>query len=150
MGTITSEKPQQFTGKIGIGPGFAEFLVRLTVILREKDLHQATRNAIAQEGEYVDVFRPIPVNSSSAIMKEAYSKERSLTAILMNSLTGDAFVFATQKFPITKTTKDEEFVGLRLYLGIKERYDIALTRSEIFRRKQEIINFNFVEILQTF
>ena len=50
-----------FSGKIGNGPGFAEFLVRLTVVLREKDLHQATRNVIAQEGEYVNVIRPIPV-----------------------------------------------------------------------------------------
>jgi len=150
MGTITSEKPQQFTGKIGIGPGFAEFLVRLTVTLREKDLHQATRNVIEQEGEHVDVFRPIPANSSAAITKEAYQKDRSLTAILMNSLTGDAFVFATQKFPITETTKDEEFIGLRLYLGIKERYDIALTRSEIFRKNRKLLIFNFVEILKTF
>ena len=139
MGTVTPDKLPQFTGKIGNGPGFSEFPVRLTVILREKDLHSATRNVIPENAE--NIFRPIPRGSSGTITKEAYQKDRSLTAILMNSLTGDAFAFATQKFPITETTKDEEFIGLRLYLGIKERYDIALTRSEIFRRKQEIINF---------
>ena len=47
MGTVTPDKLQQFTGKIGNGPGFSEFLARLTVILREKDLHSATRNVIA-------------------------------------------------------------------------------------------------------
>ena len=139
MGTMT-EKPQQFTGKIGLGPGFAEFLVRLTVTLREKDLHSATRNVIPENAEN-NYRRPIPLNSSAPITKEAYQKDRSLTAILMNSLTGDAFIFATQKFPITETTQDDEFIGLRLYIGIKEKYDIALTRSEIFRRKQEIINY---------
>ena len=139
MGTVTPDKLPQFTGKIGNGPGFSEFLVRLTVTLREKDLNSATRNVIPENAE--NIFRPIPTGSSATIIKEAYQKDRSLTAILMNSLTGDAFAFAAQKFPITETNKDEEFIGLRLYLGIKERYDIALTRSEIFRRKQEIINF---------
>ena len=87
MGTMT-EKPQQFTGKIGLGPGFAEFLVRLTVTLREKDLHSATRNVIPENAEN-NCRRPIPLNSSATITKEAYQKDRSLTAILMNSLTGD-------------------------------------------------------------
>ena len=148
MGTVTPDKLPKFTGKIGNVPGFSEFLVRLTVILREKDLHSATRNVIPENAE--NIFRPIPTGSSGTITKEAYQKDRSLTAILMNSLTEDAFVFATQKFPITETTKDEEFIGLRLYLGIKERYDIALTRSEIFRKNRKLLIFNFVEILQTF
>ena len=128
----------QFSGKIGNGPGFAEFLVRLTVILREKDLHQATKNVIAQNAD--NVFRPIPLNSSQTISKEAYAKDRSLSAILMNSLNGDAFSFATQKYPINEETKDEDFIGLRLWLGLKSKYDVALIRSEIFKKKQEIFN----------
>ena len=58
MGTVTPDKLPQFTGKIGNGPGFSEFLVRLTVILREKDLHSATRNVIPENAE--NIFRPIP------------------------------------------------------------------------------------------
>ena len=63
MGTVTMDKLPQFTGKIGNGPGFAEFLVRLTVVLREKDLHQATRNVIEQDGENVNIIRPILLNA---------------------------------------------------------------------------------------
>ena len=140
MGTVTMEKLQQFTGKIGNGPGFSEYLVRTTVVLREKDLHSATKNVIAQEGENVNIIRPIPLMSNGAVTKEAYAKDRSLTAILMNSITGDAFAFATQKFPITENTKDEDFIGLRLWLGLKAKYDVALIRSEIFKKKQEIFN----------
>ena len=133
MGTVTMEKLQQFTGKIGNGPGFSEYLVRLTVVLREKDQHSATRNVIDANAE--NIIRPIPANSTNAITKEAFQKDRSLTAILMNSLTGDAFAFATQKFPITENTKDEDFIGLRLYIGLKTKYDIALIRSEVFKKK---------------
>ena len=117
----------QFSGKIGNGPGFAEFVVRLTVILREKDLHQATKNVIAQNAD--NVYRPIPLNSSQTISKEAYAKDRSLSAILMNALNGDAFAYATQKYPITDETKDDDFIGLRLWLGLKSKYDVALIRS---------------------
>ena len=60
--------------------------------------------------------------------------------MLMNSLTGDAFDYATQKFPISELTKDEDFIGLRLYMGLKAKYDIALIRSEVFKRKMEIFN----------
>ena len=123
----------QFSGKIGNGPGFAEFLVRLTVILREKDLHQATKNVMVPNAE--NIYRPIPLNSSTTITKEAYTKDRSLSAILMNSLNRDAFAFATQKFPINEDTKDDDFIGLRLWLGLKARYDVALIRSEIFKKK---------------
>ena len=42
-----------FSGKIGNGPSFSEFLVRLTVILREKDLHPATKNGIAANAENI-------------------------------------------------------------------------------------------------
>ena len=128
----------QFSGKIGNGPGFAEFLVRLTVILREKDLHQATKNVMVPNAE--NIYRPIPLNSSQTITKEAFTKDRSLSAILMNSLNGDAFSFATQKYPINEETKDDDFIGLRLYMGLKAKYDIALIRSEVFKRKQEIFN----------
>ena len=129
-----------FSGKMGNGPSFSEFLVRLTVILREKDLHQATKNVIALEGENVNNIRPIPVLANAATTREAYAKDRSLTAMLMNSLTGDAFDYATQKFPISELTKDEDFIGLRLYMGLKAKYDIALIRSEVFKRKMEIFN----------
>ena len=78
--------------------------------------------------------------STAAVTKEAYAKDRSLTAMLMNSLTGDAFAYATQKFPISELTKDEDFIGLRLYMGLKAKYDIVLIRSEVFKRKQEILN----------
>ena len=60
---------------------------------------------------------------------------------MMNSLTGDAFVFAIQKFPITEINKDEDFIGLRLFMGLKAKYDIALIRSEVFQKKQDIFNF---------
>ena len=140
MGTVTLEKLPQFTGKVGNGPGFAEFWVRITVVLREKDLHSATKNVIAQEGGNVNTIRPIPLMSTATVTKEAYAKDRSLTAMMMNSLTGDAFAYATQKFPITEHTKDEDFIGLRLYMGLKAKYDIALIRSEVFKRKQEIFN----------
>ena len=129
----------QFSGKIGNGPGFAEFLVRLTVILREKDLHQATTNVMQPNEE--NIYRPIPINSTSGITKEAYSKDRSLSAILMNSLNGDAFAFATQKYPINEETKDEDFIGLRLWLGLKSKYDVALIRSEIFKKKTRDTQF---------
>ena len=59
-----------FSGKIGNGPSFSEFLVRLTVILREKDLHPATKNVIAANAE--NIIRPIPANSTNAISKEAF------------------------------------------------------------------------------
>ena len=123
----------QFIGKIGNGLGFSEFLVRLTVVLREKDLHSATRNVIPQNAE--NVFRPIPTGSSATISKEAYQKDRSLTAILMNSLIGDVFAFATQKYAIDEATKDVDFMGLRLYMGLKAKYDISLIRSEVFKKK---------------
>ena len=143
MGTVTMEKLPQFTGKVGNGPGFAEFWVRITVVLREKYLHSATKNVIVQEGENVNIIRPIPLMSTAAVTKEAYAKDRSLTAMLMNSITGDAFSFATQKFTIDEQTKDEDFMGLRLYIGLKAKYDISLTRSEVFRKKQEIFNYHF-------
>ncbi len=60
--TDTASTAISFSGKIGNDPGLAEFLVRLTVVLREKDLHQATRNVIVQDGENVNVIRPIPLN----------------------------------------------------------------------------------------
>ena len=88
MSTVTLEKLPQFTGKIGNGPGFSEFWVRLTVVLREKDLHSATKNVIAPNAE--NIIRPIPANSTNAITKEEFQKDLSLTAILMNSITGDA------------------------------------------------------------
>ena len=137
-----------FSGKIGNDPSFSEFLVRLIVVLREKDLHQATKNVIVPNAE--NIYRPIPLNSTQTITKEAYSKDRSLSAILMNSLTGDAFVFATQKYPITDETKDEDFLGLRLWLGLKAKYDVALIRSEIFKKKQEILNFKSIGSLENF
>ena len=135
MGTVTMEKLPQFTGKVGNGPGFAEFWVRITVVLREKDLHSATKNVIAPNAD--NIVRPIPTGSTSTIAKEAFQKDRSLTAILMNSITGDAVSFATQKFTIDEQTKDEDFMGLRLYIGLKAKYDISLTRSEVFRKKQD-------------
>ena len=138
MGSVTLEKLPQFTGKIGNGPGFSEFWVRLTVVLREKDLHSATKNVIASNAD--NIVRPIPNGSTSAITREAFQKDRSLSAILMNSLSGDAFSFATQKYPINEETKDEDFIGLRLWLGLKSKYDVALIRSEIFKKKQEIFN----------
>jgi hypothetical protein len=58
-----------FSGKIGNGPSFSEFQVRLIVVLREKHLHQATKNAD-------NIYRSIPLNSTQAITKEAYSKDR--------------------------------------------------------------------------
>ena len=119
MGTVTLEKLLQFTGKIGNDPGFSEFLMRLTVVLREKDLHSATKNVIVPNGE--NIIRPIPIRSSSTTSKEAYQKDRSLTAILMNSITGDAFLFATQKYAIDEATKDDDFMELRLYMGLKAK-----------------------------
>ena len=71
MGSVTLEKLPQFTGKIGNGPGFSEFWVRTTVALREKDLHSATKNVIAQEGENVNIIRPIPLMSNATVTKEA-------------------------------------------------------------------------------
>ena len=142
------KKLPQFTGRIGNGPGFAEFLVRLTVTLREKDLHSVTRNVIAENAE--NIVRPIAIGASATITKEAYQKDRSLTAILMNALTGDAFAYATQKFPITEHTKDEDFIGLRLYMGLKAKYDVASIRSEIFKKKQEIINFRLNGNMEVF
>ena len=68
----------------------------------------------------------------------------------MNSLNGDAFFFATQKFPINEDTKDEDFIGLRLWLGLKSKYDVALIRSEIFKKKQEILNFKLNGNLEVF
>ena len=68
----------------------------------------------------------------------------------MNSLNGDAFAFATQKFLINEDTKDEDFIGLRLWLGLKSRYDIALIRSEIFKKKQEILNCKLNGNLEAF
>ncbi len=103
MGSVTLEKLPQFTGKVGNGPGFSEFWVRLTVVLREKDLNSATKNVIAPNEE--NIIRPIPAGSTTTITKEAYQKDRSLTAILMNSITGNAFSFATQKFTIRRTNK---------------------------------------------
>ena len=67
----------------------------------------------------------------------------------MNSLTGDAFAFAIQKFPITDETKDDDFIGLRLWLGLKSKYDVALIRSEIYKKKQEILNFKLNGNLKT-
>ena len=68
----------------------------------------------------------------------------------MNSLNGGAFVYATQKYPITDETKDEDFIGLHLWLGLKAKYDIALIRSEIYKKKQEILNFKLIGSLENF
>ncbi len=63
---------------------------------------------------------------------------------------GDAFAFATQKYPINEDTKDEDFIGLRLWLGLKAKYDVALIRSEIYKKKQEILNWKLNGNLEVF
>ena len=86
MGNVTLEKLPQFTGKVGNSPSFSEFWVRLIVVLREKDLHSATKNVIASNAG--NIVGPIPNGSTSRITKEAFQKDRSLSAILMNALSG--------------------------------------------------------------
>ena len=132
MGTV--EKLPQFTGRNGAGPPFAEWWMRLQATLREKDLHSACR--VIEQHE--DVIRPIAKGATSTNLKEAYTKDRQLSSILLNAITLDAFEFAQIKFPINEKTKDDDFIGLRLYTGLKIKYDIPLIRSEIFRLKQEM------------
>lgn len=128
----------QYTGRNGVGPPYAEWLMRLQTVIREKDLQNAIK--FVEQGE--NIIRPIPQNSTVAITKEAYTKDRQLSAILLNAITLDAFEYAQIKFPISEQTKDEDFIGLRLYMGLKVKYDVPLIRSEIYRIKQEILTIS--------
>ena len=45
--------------------------------------------------------------------------------------------------PSTKDTRDDDFLGLKLWLGLTEKFNCPLIRSEIYKKKMEILCLNF-------
>ena len=150
MGTIETLSKMgliQFSGK---GP-WAEYEQRMFVYLRSQGLLQGltkVNNIVNEHGH--EVITTLQPGANNAAKLAAYKTDMQISQIITSTLIGEAYDYNSQKFPITKETKDDDFLGLKLWLGLTERFNCPLIRPEIFKKKMEILSFYFKGNMQNF
>jgi len=149
MGTLELTKMGliQFSGK---GP-WAEYEQRMFVYLRSQGLLQGltkVNNIVNEQG--FEVITTLQPNATNAAKLAAYKTDMQISQIITSTLIGEAYDYNSQKFPITKETRDDDFLGLKLWLGLTERFNCPLIRPEIFKKKMEILSFHFNGNIQNF
>ena len=148
MGTIELSKMGfiQFSGK---GP-WAEYEQRMFVYLRSQGLLQGLTkaNVVDEHGrEIITTLQPGATNAQKIV---AYKTDMMISQVITSTLIGEAYDFNAQKFPINKDTRDDDFLGLKLWLGLTEKFNCPLIRSEIYKKKMEILCLNFNGNVQNF
>ena len=129
----------QFSGK---GP-WAEYEQRMFVYLRSQGLLQGLTKANVVNEQGNEVITTLQPGVNNAAKLAAYKTDIAISQIITSTLVGEAFDYNTQKFPITKDTRDDDFLGLKLWLGLTEKFNCPLIRSKIFKKKMEILCLHF-------
>ena len=68
----------QYTGRNGVGPPYAEWLMRLQTVIREKDLQNAIK--FVEQGE--NIIRPIPQNSTGNNKRSLHQRQATICYIV--------------------------------------------------------------------
>ena len=134
MGTLAIETLSkmglvQFSGK---GP-WAEYEQRMFVYLRSQGLLQGLTKSNVVDEHGREIITTLQPGANNAAKLAAYKTDMTISQIVTSTLMGEAYDYNAQKFPITKDTRDDDFLGLKLWLGLTEEYNCPLTRSEIFK-----------------
>ena len=90
--------------------------------------------------EIITTLQPAETNAQKIT---AYKTYMMISQIVTSTLIGEAYDFNAQKFPINKDTREDDFLGLKLWLGLTEKFNCPLIRSEIYKKKNGNLVFKF-------
>ena len=113
------------------------------VYLRSQGLLQGLTKANVVNDQGHEIITTLQPGATNATKLAAYKTDMTISQIITSTLVGEAYDFNAQKFPITKDTRDDDFLGLKLWLGLTEKFNCPLIRSEIFKKKMEILCLHF-------
>ena len=135
-------KLPSFSGKKFSSPSFAEWQMRVIAQVREK----GNQEALLPIAEGLNAARTL-----------AYQKaDNSVYNTIISNLSGEALLFASQRFPIRDDTPVDAHLGFNLYQALKAKFSGRLTEQEIFMLEMKILTakceknvLNFLQFIQT-
>ena len=135
-------KLPSFNGKKFSSPSFAEWQMRVIAQVREK----GNQEALLPIAEGLNAARTL-----------AYQKaDNSVYNTIISNLSGEALLFASQRFPIRDDTPVDAHLGFNLYQALKAKFSGRLTEQEIFMLEMKILTakceknvLNFLQFIQT-
>ena len=92
---------------------FSPWQLKLIVNVREKGIQEA--------------LLPIPDALGAARTAAYFKADNSLYNTIITSLSGDALLFATQRFSVKEDTSIDAYLGHQLYQAMKKKYAGGLT-----------------------
>ncbi len=124
--TAVQLKLPSFSGKKASSPSFAEWQLRIVAHVREK----GTQEALLEIPEGLNAARTL-----------AYQKaDNSVYNTIISNLSGEALLFASQRFPVRDDTAIDAYLGYNLYQALKAKYSGRLTEQEVFMLEMKILN----------
>ena len=112
------QKLPSFSGKKFSSPSFPEWQMRIIAHLREK----GNQEALLPIGEGLNAARTL-----------AYQKaDNGVYNTIISNLSGEALLFASQRFPIRDDTPVDAHLGFNLYQAMKVKFSGRLTEPKRF------------------
>ena len=96
--------------------------------------------ANAREKGIQEALLPIPEGQGAAKTAAYFKADNSLYNTIITSLSGDALLFATQKFGVQEDTPADAYLGHHLYQAMKAKYAGGITPQETFLLEMKILN----------
>ena len=98
---------------------FQSWLLKLISLIREKGFQEA--------------LLPIPDGVGAARTAAYFKADNSLYNTIITSLSGNAYLFALQRFSVKEDTAPDAYLGHQLYVAMKGKYAGGITLQEKFR-----------------
>ena len=96
--------------------------------------------ALSREKGFQEALQLIPETHNGA-KTLAYAKaDNILYNTILTSVTGEARLFVTQKFPVKEDTPADAYLGHKLYQAMKSKFSPGLTPQEVFNMKKKILD----------
>ena len=108
---------------------FPSWSLKLISLMREKGCHEA--------------LLPIPEDANGAKKTAYFKADNCLYNTIITSLSGNAYLFAMQKFSVKEDTSSDAYLGHKLYVAMKEKYAGEITPQEKYMLEMKIFKAKF-------
>ena len=108
---------------------FPSWSLKLISLMREKGCHEA--------------LLPIPEDANGAKKTAYFKADNCLYNTIITSLSGNAYLFAMQKFSVKEDTPSDAYLGHKLYVAMKEKYAGEITPQEKYMLEMKIFKAKF-------
>ena len=103
---------------------FPSWLLKLISLIRDKGFQEA--------------LLPIPDGLTPAKTAVYFKADNSLYNTIITSLSGNAYLFAMQRFSVKEDTAADAYLGHQLYVAMKAKYAGEITPQEKFMLETKI------------